>query len=154
MLRRIFVALFLFSLSIAAFAQAKRPFTFEAMMQLKRIGEPVVSPDGKWVAFSAVDVSLEANTRTPHLWIVPVAGGEAKRLTPATGSGEDRPRFSPDGNNLIFESSKDGSSQIWLQSFDSSQRDGYRRRPQDHQHLYRSLGRHLVSRRQEHPVCL
>ncbi len=120
MLRRIFVALVLLSLSIAAFGQTKQPFTFEAMMQLKRIGEPAVSPDSKWAAFSAVDVSLDANTRTPHLWIVPVAGGEARRLTPATGPGEDRPRFSPDGKSLIFESSRDGSSQIWLQSFDTS----------------------------------
>ena len=120
MLRRIFVALFLLSLSIAALAQAKRPFTFDDMMQLKRVGEPSVSPDSKWVAFSAVDVSLEANTRTPHLWVVPVAGGEARRLTPASGPGEDRPRFSPDGKSLIFESSKDGGSQIWLQSFDTA----------------------------------
>ena len=120
MLRRIFVALFLLSLSIAALAQTKRPFTFDDMMQLKRVGEPIVSPDSKWVAFSAVDVSLEANTRTPHLWIVPAAGGESKRLTPATGPGEDRPRFSPDGKRLIFESSKDGGSQIWLQDFDSA----------------------------------
>ena len=118
MLRRIFVLILLFS--TFAVAQAKRPFTFEDMMQLKRVGEPIVSPDGKWVAFSAVDVNLDANTRTPHLWIVPVAGGEARRLTHATGPGEDRPRFSPSGRSLIFESSKDGASQIWLQSFDSS----------------------------------
>ena len=124
------------------------------MMQLKRVGEPIVSPDSKWVAFSAVDVSLEANTRTPHLWIVPVAGGEARRLTPATGPGEDRPRFSPDGKSLIFESSKDGGSQIWLQNFDSASGISHRRRPQDHQHLDRSLGRALVAGRQEHSVCL
>jgi len=117
MLRRIFLLILLFSTS--AFAQAKRPFTFQDMMQLKRIGEPVVSPDSKWVAFSAVDVNLEANTRTPRLWIVPAAGGEARRLTPDSGPGVDRPRFSPDGKRLIFESSKDGGSQIWLQDFDS-----------------------------------
>jgi len=108
MLRR--VVLILFSLSVFASAQAKHPFNFEDMMQLKRVGEPTVSPDSKWVAFSAVDVSLDANTKTPHLWIVPVAGGDAKRLTPATGAGEDRPRFSPDGKWVIFESPRDGGS--------------------------------------------
>src|SRR6516162_2089988 len=119
MLRRI--AFILFSLSVLAAAQPKHPFTFEDMMQLKRVGDPTVSPNSKWVAFSAVDVSLEANTKTPHLWIVPVAGGEAKRLTPATGAGEDRPRFSPDGKRMIFESSRDGgSTQIWVQDFDSA----------------------------------
>ena len=119
MLRR--VVFILFGLSVLAAAQAKHPFTFEDMMQLKRVGEPTVSPDSKWVAFSAVDVSLDANTKTPHLWIVPVAGGEAKRLTPATGAGEDRARFSPDGKRMIFESSRDGgSTQIWVQDFDSA----------------------------------
>ena len=52
-----------------ASAQSKHPFTFEDMMALKRVNEPVPSPDGKWVVFSAVDVSLDANTKTPHVWI-------------------------------------------------------------------------------------
>ncbi len=118
MLRRI--ALFLLFCSLCGFAQSKRPFTFEDMMQLKRIGEPIVSPDGKWVGFSAVDVNLDENTQTPHLWIVPVSGGEARRLTPATGTGEDRIRFSPDGKRVLFEASRDGASQIWVQDFDTS----------------------------------
>jgi len=112
--------LFLLCCSVCGFAQNKRPFTFEDMMQLKRIGEPSVSPDGKWVAFSAVDVNLEANTKTTHLWIVPIAGGEARRLTPDTGPGEDRVRFAPDGKFVIFESSRDGGSQIWMQPFDTA----------------------------------
>ena len=88
MLRRILFFLLVFSLFGSA--QSKHPFTFEDMMQLKRVGEPVVSPDGKWVGFSAVDVNLDENTKTPHLWIVPLGGGESKRLTPASGAGEDR----------------------------------------------------------------
>ena len=118
MLRRLI--LLLICCSLCSFAQNKHPFTFEDMMQLKRIGEPVVSPDGKWVAFSAVDVDLEKNTKTPHLWIVPIAGGEARRLTPESGKGEDRIRFSPDGKRVLFESSRDGSSQIYVQEFDTS----------------------------------
>ena len=118
MLRRLF--LILICCSICGFAQTKHPFTFGDMMHLKRIGEPSVSPDGKWVAFSAVDVNLEANSKTPHLWIVPITGGESKRLTPESGSGEDRIRFSPDGKRVLFESAKDGSSQIYMQEFDTA----------------------------------
>ncbi len=118
MLRR--VVLFLLLCSLWGFAQGKRPFTFEDMMQLKRVGEPIVSPDSKWVGFSAVDVNLEANTKTSHLWIVPVAGGDARRLTPASGAGEDRIRFAPDGKRVMFEATRDGASQIWVQDFDSS----------------------------------
>ncbi len=118
MLRRILFFLLVFPLFISA--QAKHPFTFEDMMQLKRVGEPTVSPDSNWVAFSAVDVNLDANTKTPHLWIIAASGGDAKRLTPATGPGEDRVRFSPDGKRVIFESDRGGGTQIWVQDFDSA----------------------------------
>jgi dipeptidyl aminopeptidase/acylaminoacyl peptidase len=97
---------------------AKRAFTFEDMMQLKRIGDFTVSPDGKWVTFSATDVSLADNTRKTHLWIVPLAGGESRRLTPANGPGEDRLRFAPDGKRVLFTSDRDGGSQVWVQAFD------------------------------------
>jgi dipeptidyl aminopeptidase/acylaminoacyl peptidase len=99
-------------------AQAKRPFTFEVMMQLKRIGDFAVSPDGKWVTFSAVDVSLADNTRKSHLWIVPLAGGPERRLTPAGADTEDRLRFSPDGKWVLYTAMRKGASQIYLQPFD------------------------------------
>jgi len=112
----------IFCLSVVSsslcFAQSKRPFTFEDMMALKRIAEPVPSPDGKWVAFAAQDVDLEANKKTSHIWLVPLAGGEAKKISDDP-AGEDRPRFSPDGKRLIYTSAKDGSSQIWIADFDT-----------------------------------
>ena len=46
-------------------------------MSLKRIGGPVISPDGKWVLFAAVDVDLKENKRTSHLWVVPMAAAGA-----------------------------------------------------------------------------
>src|SRR3954462_1174455 len=109
----------------SAFAQpspsstnAKHPFTFEDMMKLKRVGGPQPSPDGKWVVFDAVDVDLEANTKTSHLWIVPAQGGEARRLN-QTPNHEERPRFSPDGKRLIWTSKATDPSQIWMCDFTS-----------------------------------
>jgi len=55
--------------TLSAPAQSKHPLTFEDMMKLKRVGDPQVSPDGKWVIFSVVDVDLAANTKTSHIWI-------------------------------------------------------------------------------------
>src|SRR5947209_6103095 len=114
---------FLLFLTVAAGAQstaAKHPFTFEDMMKLKRVNEPVPSPDGKWVVFSAVDVDLAANTKTPHIWIVPADGSAKERLLIATPQGEDRPRWSPDGKYLSFTASYDGSQGIWVTPFDSA----------------------------------
>jgi len=105
-------------LCAASFSQTKHPFTFEDMMALKRVGEPLPSPDGKWVLFSAQDVNLEANTKTPHLWIVPLNGGAERKLI-AEQDG-DRPRWSPDGKHFAFISNKEGGSQIWIADFDSA----------------------------------
>jgi dipeptidyl aminopeptidase/acylaminoacyl peptidase len=111
-----FLALIVFT--IPAPAQAKHPFTFEDMMKLKRVGEPEVSPDGKWVIFSVVDVNLEANTKTPHIWIVPTAGGQEKEII--ADQDADRPRWAPDGKAFAFISNKDRGSQVWIARFDSA----------------------------------
>jgi len=99
-------------------AAGKRPITFEDMMALKRIGGPQISPEGQWVLFSAVDVDLAANKKTPHLWLVPLAGGAARQLT--TGVGEDRGRWSPDGRQIAFISARDGNGQVWASNFDAA----------------------------------
>src|SRR5690348_7145506 len=107
----------IFFLAISVFAQtAKHPFTFEDMMKLKRVDEPVPSPDGKWVVFSATDVDLDANTKISHLWIVPASGGESRRLN-ETKIHEERPRFSPDSKRLIWTSKATDPTQIWMCDF-------------------------------------
>jgi dipeptidyl aminopeptidase/acylaminoacyl peptidase len=117
-MRRLLLSLLVLAFTLPAAAQAKHPFTFEDMMKLKRVGEPVVSPDGKWVIFSVVDVDLEANTKTPHIWIVPTAGGQERELI-ADQDG-DRPRWAPDGNRFAFLSTKEGGSQVWIAAFDGA----------------------------------
>jgi dipeptidyl aminopeptidase/acylaminoacyl peptidase len=110
-------------------AQNKHPFTFEDMMALKRVEEPEVSPDGKWVLFAAVDVDLKANTKTPHVWVVPLQAkaGPSTSLGMTGGEREiisdqdaDRPRWAPDGKRFAFVSTKENGSQIWIADFDTA----------------------------------
>ncbi len=104
--------------AVHAQTPGKRPVTFDDLMAVKRVGEPIPSPDGKWVVYDAVDVNLDANTKRSHLWIVSAEGGESRRLNPGSENDESRPRFSPDGQRLIFTSKATDPSQVWIVRFD------------------------------------
>jgi dipeptidyl aminopeptidase/acylaminoacyl peptidase len=116
---RSFLVALLVCHAVIVSAQEKHPFTFEDMMSLKRVGEPVPTPDGKWVLFAAEDVDLKENKKTSHLWIVPAAGSDARRLS-QTPNDESRPRISSDGKRLIFISKATDPAQIWIADFDST----------------------------------
>src|ERR1700683_3421843 len=86
----------------------KPPFDAVAMMQLKRVSDPQISPDGKTVAFVVQTVDLEANKKPKHVYSVAIEGGTPKQLT-NTGDANDRPRWSPDGK-IFYISDRSGSA--------------------------------------------
>ena len=99
--------------------QAKRPMTFEDMMQMKRLGETAVSPDGKWLAYSVTTVNLDQNTKTAELLLQAMAGGDPKPLAVAK-PGDSGPQFASDGKRILFLSSRGGAQQIWVADFDTT----------------------------------
>jgi Tol biopolymer transport system component len=106
-------------LASAQTAQPKRPMTFEDMMQMKRLGETAVSPDGKWLAYSVTSVNLDQNTKTAELWLQAIAGGEPQKLA-GTQAGDSGVQFASDGKRILFLSSREGSQQVWLADFDAA----------------------------------
>ena len=99
--------------ALAAAPAGAAPFTATEMMRLKRLADPQVSPDGKWVLYAQTDVDLAAATRNSDLWLVPVAGGEPRRLTSHAKS-DTRGRFSPDGRRIAFVSTREGGGQVYV----------------------------------------
>jgi dipeptidyl aminopeptidase/acylaminoacyl peptidase len=109
MTRRI---LLLLGLSAIVFAQ-KRPFDVNALLQIKRLSDPQISPDGKLVAFSVQIVDVAANKRPKSVWVVPLSGGTPQQISMPAENAE-HPRWSPDSRRLAWISDRSGSPQVWL----------------------------------------
>jgi Tol biopolymer transport system component len=72
---------------------------------------PDVSPDGRTIVFDMVG----------DIWVLPIAGGEAKPLTRASGMALNfHAAFSPDGSKIAFISDRDGQENIWVMNADGS----------------------------------
>ncbi len=105
--------------SVLAQDAAKHALTFDDMIQMHRVGGPQISPDGKWVAYTAATPDMSANRNASNIWIVSTSGGEAVQLTQ---SGHDNsPAWSPDGKTLAFLSSRDGNSQVYVLSMEGGE---------------------------------
>jgi dipeptidyl aminopeptidase/acylaminoacyl peptidase len=98
------------------FAQ-KKPFDFAAMMELKRMSDPQISPDGRWVTFTVQTVDTAANKKPSQIWMAPLSGGAPRQLT-HDGEANQRARWSPDSKRIAYISDRGGSSQIWLMDID------------------------------------
>jgi dipeptidyl aminopeptidase/acylaminoacyl peptidase len=120
-LRCSFASALLVAPAISVFAQdsSKHPITFTDMIGVRRVAEPQVSSDGKWVAYTVTTPDMEANRGASNIWIVATASGAEMQLT---RSGHDSsPVWSPDGKTLAFLSSRNGSSQVYLLSMDGGE---------------------------------
>lgn len=93
-------------------AQPKQAITFDDLIGMGRISDPQPAPDGKTIAFVVTYHNKTENTTNSNIYLVSVNGGEVRQLTSAK-RGNNNPRWSPDGKQIAFVSTRDGQSQIW-----------------------------------------
>jgi dipeptidyl aminopeptidase/acylaminoacyl peptidase len=136
----------LFGLLLGAptFAADTHPFSVQDMIAMDRISDPRVSPDGQSVAFTLRVTDLAANKGRRDLWIAPVSGAPARRLT-AHEADDTQGRWAPDGKSLFFVSSRTGSSQVFRLSLEGGDAQPVTSVPQDVDALEVAPGgKHLV----------
>src|SRR6056297_2133775 len=87
----------------------KRALTFDDMMACKRLSAPVLSPDGKQVAFAVTTVDEKENSMHTEIYVMNVDGSGLKQITDGEKSSSS-PKWSPKGDQLAYLH----DSQIWV----------------------------------------
>lgn len=118
---RILVLFAILSFSGLAFSQdTKRPIEIDDFFSMKNVGNPQVSPDGKWIAYTLSTTDLKKDKSETRIWMVPAAGGDAIPMT-AKGYSASRPRWSPDGKYLSFLAKRSESGEDKTDGEDKTQ---------------------------------
>ena len=87
--------------------------TVDALISLKRAGSPVISPDGKWVAYTIRETNWDENDYETEIWLADAQTGATRQLTNGRKS-SNAPAWSPDGRKLAFGSDREDKRQIYL----------------------------------------
>ena len=88
--------------------------TLDDLLTLKSVGGTQISPDGKWVAYTAGYGDFKQDAFITQIWLADTATGKSIQLTRSDKS-STTPRWSPDGKWLAFLSNRiEDKNQIFV----------------------------------------
>jgi len=103
--------LFCTCLFFALQAQENADVSFEQVLSLRNAGSPVISPDGKHIAFTVRSTDWKNNTYDTEIWLA--REGEAPfQLTRTADGSSTSPAWSPDGKWIAFRAKRGEKMQI------------------------------------------
>jgi dipeptidyl aminopeptidase/acylaminoacyl peptidase len=91
-----------------------KAFSADDLVRLKRVTDPQVSPDGRYVAYVVRETDMEANRGRTDIWLLDLTekGATPRRLTQSDAE-DTSPRWASDSRTLYFLSTRSGQSQVW-----------------------------------------
>lgn len=109
------------SIGLTASAAPER-LTPEKLLEMARVGEASLSPDGRMVVYQVSFPSLEANRSRSELFTLSLDGKTPRRQITDTPAGEYSPRWINGGTRIAYMSNEGGSMQLWSMAADGSDR--------------------------------
>ena len=89
-----------------------RTITFEDLYGMPKATSPVISPNGKQIAFLHANTDMTTDKPSRQLWLMHADGSNQRQLTFGDES-VGHPRWSVDGTALFFLANRDSVTQIW-----------------------------------------
>ena len=118
---RAFAALLLFAcfaMPSGARADTKRIPAHEDIWLMKRVGAPVVSPDGRWIVVSVVEPAYDENAQLSDLWLIDTSARDSSRRLTSTRRAEDGVTWSADSHRILFSAQRDNDDAPQIYSLD------------------------------------
>ena len=110
----------LFAADLSAQGRVQRPMTFDDFAAVRNVGDPQVSPDGRWVLYSVRTTNVDANNRATITKLVSIGRvssgsvgesfGIGPRQWPDAKTRAAEARWSPDGKRVAYTS----AGQLWV----------------------------------------
>ena len=74
--------LLVLSVAFSVAAQtARRPIKLDDLTRLRNVGDPQISPDGKWVAYVVGTTDAKDDKSSSHIWMVNIDGSNDRQIT-------------------------------------------------------------------------
>jgi dipeptidyl aminopeptidase/acylaminoacyl peptidase len=107
------ILLFLNIFFISAEAQKNASVSFEKWLSLKQPGTPVISPNGKYIAYTVTSTDWANNGYDTELWLSK-EGDEPIQLTRTIKGSSSAPAFTPDNRYISFLSDRGEKTQLYI----------------------------------------
>ena len=118
-MKPLFVALALALASTSAVAaevesHTPHPFGIRDLVMMDRVGDPQLSPDGRYALYTLRTTDYAANKGVTAIYLLDLGkGGQPVKLVDKAST----PRWSPQGDAFYYTAAKDGVSQLWRRGF-------------------------------------